>query len=216
VSAHYADEDTLVDALLGGDERAFAWLLDTYDGALRRLARMYVSTDAVAEEVVAETWLGVVKGLDRFERRSSLKTWIYRILMNLARTRGVKESRSIPFSSAVGVVEEGTDPAVDPDRFLPLQHDRWPGHWASPPAPWESLPEERLLGRETLACVADAIAKLPTSQREVIILRDVEGWSSSEVCNALDLSETNQRVLLHRARSKVRRACEELFRSRVT
>ena len=207
----YSDDDVLVDALLQGDGDAFAWLLDTYDAPLRRLARMYVATDAVAEDVVGDTWVAVIRGLERFERRSSLKTWLFRILMNVARTRGVREHRSVPFSSAAGALDEGAGPAVDPSRFLPVDHPQHPGGWAAPPVPWDEKPESTLLAKETLAGIGAAIAELPPAQREVITLRDVEGWSAAEVCNALEISETNQRVLLHRARSKVRQACENLL-----
>ncbi len=211
MSRDYTDDEVLVDALLQGDGDAFAWLLDTYDAPLRRLARMYVATDAVAEDVVQDTWVGVIRGLERFERRSSLKTWLFRVLMNIARTRGVREHRMVPFSSAPGALDEGADPAVDPSRFLPLDDPRQPGAWAAPPVPWDEQPESTLLAKETLAGVGSAIAALPPAQREVITLRDVEGWSAAEVCNALEISETNQRVLLHRARAKVRQACEHLL-----
>lgn len=197
--ANFEDEKVLLMSLRAGDQDAFAWLLDRFDGPLRRAARRYVSSDAVADEVVGDTWLGVIKGLDRFEGRSTLKTWIYRILMNIARTRGVRESRSVPFAAVGG---EGDEPSVDPDRF---SRD---GQWVSMPPDWESQPEDRALAREALDVVRTAIESLPSSQREVINLRDLEGWSSEDVCNALDLSETNQRVLLHRARAKVRRAVE--------
>jgi len=209
----YADDAALAAALRAGDEAAFAWLLDRYDGALRRLARSYVSTTAVADEVVGETWLAVVKGIDRFEGRSSVSTWLYRILANIARTRGVREQRTIPFSSAAGAMEDGAGPAVDPDRFVAraVEGGAPPGTWARPPSPWDDEPEARLEARETLDAVRAAIDALPPAQREVITLRDVEGWTSEEVRNALGLSETNQRVLLHRARSKVRRALEEHF-----
>ena len=207
----YTDDDVLVDALLQGDADAFAWLLDTYDAPLRRLARMYVATDAVAQDVVGDTWVAVIRGLERFERRSSLKTWLFRILMNIARTRGAREHRTLPFSSAAGVLDEGAGPAVDPSRFLAPDDPRQPGAWAAPPVPWDERPEATLLAKETLAGIGAAIAELPPAQREVITLRDVEGWSAPEVCNALDISETNQRVLLHRARAKVRQACEDLL-----
>ena len=160
---------------------------------------------AVAEDVVQEAWLGVLKGLDRFEERSSLKTWIFRIVSNVAKTRGEREGRSVPFSSLAG---EGQDEqAVDPDRFFPPGRAS-AGAWAAPPHPWEDVPEDRLLSRETEEAVAAAIETLPDSQRTVITLRDVDGWSSDEVCNVLGITETNQRVLLHRARSKVRTALE--------
>ena len=212
-SSPYADDAALVAALRAGDEAAFLWLLDRYDGSLRRLARTYVSTADSADEVVQDTWLAVVKGIEGFEGRSSLSTWIYRILANVARTRGVREHRSVPFSSAPGALDDGDGPAVDPDRFVSQAATRGApvGAWARPPQPWDDEPEARLESRATLDAVQAAIDALPPAQREVITLRDVEGWTSVEVCNALGLSETNQRVLLHRARSKVRRAVEAYF-----
>jgi len=209
----FSDDAILVAALRIGDETAFGWLLDRYDGPLRRTARMYVATDALADEVVQETWLAVLRGIDAFEGRSSLKTWLYRIVMNVARTRGVRESRSIPFSSAVGALSEGAGPAVDPERFRPSDDPEWPGHWASLPLDWQHQPESRLLGGETMALLDAAITALPPAQREVVSLRDVDGWTSAEVCSELGLSETNQRVLLHRGRAKVRRALESYFES---
>ena len=182
-------------------------LVERYQPPMLRIARMYVSTRAVAEEVVQEAWVGVLKGLDAFEGRSSLRTWIFRILVNTAKTRGQREARSLPFSSVWGPGRDG-EPAVEVERFLAADHPQWPNHWAAPPATWETVPEERLLSQETLERVGAAIEVLPPNQREVIRLRDVEGWSSVEVCNALEISETNQRVLLHRARAKVRRALE--------
>jgi RNA polymerase sigma-70 factor, ECF subfamily len=195
---------SLLEALRAGDETAFRELVREYNPSLVRVARIYVSTQAVAEEVAQETWLGVLKGLDRFEGRSSLRTWIFRILTNIAKTRAVRDGRTLPFSALQdpGRVPEA---AVDADRFLDPEHPRWPGHWALPPETW---PEEALLAAETRERLAEAIEALPASQRAVISLRDIEGWSSEEVRNALDLSETNQRVLLHRARSKVRAALE--------
>ena len=151
-----------------------------------------------------ETWLAVLGGIDRFEGRSSLKTWIFQILSNRARTRAVRERRSAPFSS-LGGAEDGDDAILDADRFLPEGH-RWVGHWAAAPADW---PEERVLGDETLALVRAAIEQLPPRQAHVLVLRDVEGWDSEEVCAALDLTEGNQRILLHRARGKVRAALEQ-------
>lgn len=172
-----------------------------------RLAHAHVSSEAVAEEVVQEAWVGVLNGLDRFEGRSALKTWAFRIVANTAKTRGVKEGRSVPFSAAAAEGQGG--PAVDPDRFRGLD-DRYPGQWALPPEPF---PEDRLAYAETRDVALAAVADLPVRQREVITLRDIEGFSSEEACNALDLSETNQRVLLHRARSKVRNALERHFDS---
>lgn len=197
-----------MDALRNGDEDAFVSLVERYHASLVRLAQVYVRDRAVAEEVAQEAWLGVIRGIDRFEGRSSLKTWILRILVNTAKTRAVRERRSIPFST---LMPEGEDPAVEPERFLALDHPRWPGHWSAPPATWQGIPEERLLAGETLERITEAIAALPGNQREVITLRDVEGWSSEEVCALLEISEGNQRVLLHRARSKVRRALEDYF-----
>jgi RNA polymerase sigma-70 factor (ECF subfamily) len=197
-------EAQLLEALRAGDEAAFAQLVREYQPSLVRVARIYVSTQAAAEEVAAETWLAVLNGLDRFEGRSSLRTWIFRILTNIAKTRAQRDGRTLPFSALQdpGRVPEG---ALDADRFLDPEHPRWPGHWAVRPEPW---PEDALVAAETQALVAEAIEALPPAQRAVISLRDVEGWSSEEVRNALEISETNQRVLLHRARSKVRRALE--------
>jgi RNA polymerase sigma-70 factor, ECF subfamily len=199
-----AAEAELLDALRAGEESGFAALVQQYHASFLRVARIYVSNRATAEEVAQETWLAVLNGLDRFEGRSSLKTWIFRILTNIARTRAQRDARSLPFSSLGG---EAGEPAVDPDRFAPAG-ERWAGHWKSYPERWDTLPEERLVGDETRARVEDAIDRLPPTQRQVITLRDVAGWSSEEVCSALEISETNQRVLLHRARSKVRQALE--------
>ena len=197
-------EAQLLEALRAGDEEAFAALVREYHPSLVRVARMYVSTQAAAEEVAQETWLGVLNGLHRFEGRSSIKTWIFRIMTNIAKTRAVRDGRTLPFSALQdpGRVPEA---AVDADRFLDSEHARWPGHWAVKPVAW---PEEALVAGETRERLAEAIEALPATQRAVISLRDIEGWSSDEVRNALDLSETNQRVLLHRARSKVRAALE--------
>lgn len=201
------DDDALA-ALRAGDEEAFAELVDRYGPSLTRVARLYVRTPSVAEEVVQETWLAVLNGLDRFEGRSSLKTWIFSILANIARTRGTREARSVPFSELAAREATTADPAVDPDRFQG-PHGEHPGAWAVPPETWAPIPEDRLLADETLERVRDAIAELPPAQRAVIALRDVEGWSSAETREALDLSEGNQRVLLHRARAKVRASLED-------
>jgi RNA polymerase sigma-70 factor (ECF subfamily) len=207
-----ADEDArLVQALRRGDEDAFMTLLGQFHSSLVRVAMTYVQSRAVAEEVAQETWLGVIRGIDRFEGRSSLKTWIFRILTNTAKTRAVRDGRSVPFSSLGPELDEGAAPAVDPDRFLGPEHPRFPGHWASPPSSWSVVPEQQLLSEETLGEIHRAIESLAPVQREVITLRDVEGWSAEEVCDLLELSEANQRVLLHRARSKVRAVLEEYF-----
>lgn len=202
-AAAFPDDMTLLDALRAGDEAAFETLIARYHGSLLRLAQLYVPSRAVAEDVVQETWLGVLSGLSRFEGRSSLKTWIFHILLNRARTRGQRESRSLPFSSVWDPQSEPGEPSVDPAQFDGT------GWWGPHPQAWSYVPEERLLADETRAMIQRAIEQLPPSQREVITLRDVEGWSSEEVCNSLNVSETNQRVLLHRARSKVRRALEQ-------
>ena len=204
-----------LEALRSGDERAFMEVVERYHASLLRVAQIWVSSRSVAEEVVQDTWVAVLRGIDRFEGRSSLKTWIFRILANTAKTRAVRERRTIPFSSLQnpGAVPE---PALSPDRFRDSEDPSWPGHWASHPAPWDELPEKRLESLETRARLETAIGGLPAAQRAVISLRDIEGWSAEEVCNALELSETNQRVLLHRARSKVRAALEEYLREDVT
>jgi RNA polymerase sigma-70 factor (ECF subfamily) len=175
-----------------------------------RLAMVYVRNRAVAEEVVQEAWLGVLNGIDRFQGRSSLKTWIFRILTNTAKTRSERERRTTPFSALAAEDDEG--PVVDPDRFLGPDH-RYAGHWGTPPTPWDEVPETKLVSDETKGKIEAAIAALPPVQREVITLRDVEGWDAEEVCNVLELSETNQRVLLHRARTKVRLVLEEYLAS---
>ena len=199
------DEAALLEALRNGDEAAFMVLVDRHSSMLLRVAMMYVPSRAVAEEVVQETWLAFIESLDRFEGRSSIKTWLFRILLNIAKKRGVKERRSIPFSTAWEPDEN--EPVLEPSRFRG-DDDRWPHGWLRSPRDWDTLPERKLLSDETLKQVHDAIAELPPAQREVVTLRDVEGWTSKEVCNVLGLSETNQRVLLHRGRSKVRGALE--------
>lgn len=211
MSDHFRDDRVLLAALRTGDEGAFRWLVERHHRALVHVARSYVSSVAVAEEVAQETWLGVVTGLDRFEGRSSLKTWIFRILMNRARTRGEREARTVPLSSLVADDPDG--PAVSTDRFL--ESGRWAGHWATPPTRWSDLPEDRLLADETDGVVSMTISGLPGQQAQVITLRDREGWSSEEVCALLGISEVNQRVLLHRARTKVRAALEQHFASAV-
>jgi RNA polymerase sigma-70 factor, ECF subfamily len=213
-AAHEASPEDIrtVEALRAGDEEAFRELVGRYHASLIRVALMYVRTRAVAEEVVQDTWIGVLRSLPRFAGRSSLRTWIFRILANQARTRARREARSVPFSSLAGADDNA--PAVDPDRFLSADHPAFPGHWTSPPQSWGAIPEERLLARETRDRVLEAIEALPASQRTVITLRDVEGWSSDEVRNLLEISEGNQRVLLHRARSKVRRALEDYLDGR--
>jgi RNA polymerase sigma-70 factor, ECF subfamily len=200
-------EEALVMRLQAGDESAFRDLVTRHDSAMRRLARSYVQTAAAADEVVQETWLAVIRGLAKFERRSSLKTWIFRILVNRAQTRGARERRQVPFSA---LAPEDQEPAVDPERFLPPGHPV-AGYWSTIPNRFFELPEDRLLAAEATGLIAQAIAGLPDRQRRVIELRDVEGWESEEVCEGLGLSPENQRVLLHRARSTVRAILEEYF-----
>jgi RNA polymerase sigma-70 factor (ECF subfamily) len=201
-----AEDAQVVAALRAGDEKAFLALVQSLNAPMLRVASVYVSSRAVAEEVVQEAWLGVLKGLSAFEGRSSLRRWIFGIVTNCARSRGVREARSTPFS-AMGPAEDD-EPAVDPGHFLPPDHPRWPGHWSEPPTAWA---EDQVLNKESLGVVEAAIALLPVNQREVITLRDVLGWTSEEVCESLKISEGNQRVLLHRARSKVRAALEKHF-----
>ena len=198
-------DEELIQRLRARDEAAFMELVDRLTPAMRRVARMFVASDAVADECVQEAWLGVLQGIDRFEGRSTLRTWVFRILVNIAKTKGQREARSVPFATLAG--DDLDQPTWDPSAF-----DAG-GHWTSLPFDWRGLPEERVNGRETLAVIGRAIDGLPPMQAEVIRLRDVLGWSSDEVRNALDLTETNQRVLLHRARAKVRAAVEEHLRS---
>lgn len=209
VVAPVMDETQLIQALRQGDPAAFEALIERYHTALVRLAQLYVPDRAVAEEVTQETWLGVLQGIGRFEGRSSLKTWIFRILTNTAKTRGQRERRSLPFSA---LEDPEVEPAIDPDRFR-TEGESWAHHWRpdAKPQPWDEGPETYVDVQEIQAHLRAAIAALPAQQREVITLRDVEGWSSDEVCNVLDISETNQRVLLHRARARVRRALERYF-----
>ncbi len=195
----------LLERLRAGDEAAFGALLRRHQPQMLRVARMYVSTHAVAEEVVQEAWLGILQGLEGFEGRASLRTWMYRILTNIAKTRGQREGRSVPFSALAG--EDSDAPAME-DAWFRGSSDRWPDSWASLPDDWRGIPEDRLLGHEVRTLVRTSIDALPPMQAQVIRLRDVQGWASAEVCNALEISETNQRVLLHRARARVRRALE--------
>lgn len=196
------DESELVRALRDGDERAFETLVARYHTAFVRLARDYARSEAVAEEVVQEAWIGVLEGIDGFEGRSSLRAWISRIVVHTARRRAAREGRSIPFSALDASHSEAS---VHADHFAPEDHPVWPGHWQSEPSPW---PEERLLSKETATVAEAAISRLPPAQRQVLLLRDVEGMDAADVCAVLEISEGNQRVLLHRARTSVRRALD--------
>jgi RNA polymerase sigma-70 factor (ECF subfamily) len=198
--ATQASEQDLVQRLRAGDEDAFMELVRRYHRLMLRVARGYVRTDAVAEEVVQEAWLAVLRGIDRFEGRSSFKTWLLRIVANRAMTQGVREARSVPFAS----LEDDDEPSVSPERFHP-EGEPGAGAWSAPPEPW---PEDQVLADETRAVIAKAIDELPGLQRAVVSMRDIEGWSSEEVQEALDISAANQRVLLHRGRQRVRAALE--------
>ena len=208
-TAPQEQDAALVAALRRGDADAFATLVDRHSPPMIRVAMAYVPSRAAAEEAVQETWIAVMRGIDAFEGRSSLKTWMFRILTNVAMRAGARERRSVPFS-ALAKAENTGEPSVDPDRFLPADHALFPGHWAIMPTRWPT-PEEGLLAGETREVIASAIAKLPAAQRTVIALRDVEGWSSEEVREALEISAGNQRILLHRARSRVRNAIEDYY-----
>jgi RNA polymerase sigma-70 factor, ECF subfamily len=199
----------LIAALRSGDADAFATLVDRYSLAMIRVAMAYVPSRASAEEAVQETWIAVMRGIDRFEGRASLKTWIFRILTNVAMRSGARERRSVPFS-ALAAAEDSGEPTVDPDRFVPADHELFAGHWAIMPTRWPT-PEGGLLAGETREVIAAAIAELPVAQRTVISLRDIEGWSAEEVVEALEISAGNQRVLLHRARTRVRNAIERYY-----
>jgi RNA polymerase sigma-70 factor (ECF subfamily) len=201
------EDEALVAAIRDGDADAVAALVDRHSSAMIRVAMAYVPTRAAAEETVQETWIAVLRGIDGFEGRSSLKTWIFRILTNLAMRAGPRERRSVPFS-ALAAAEDSGEPTVDPDRFLPADHEHFGGHWLIMPTAWPT-PEQGLLAGETRAVIATAIAGLPMAQRTVIALRDVEGWSSEEVCDALEITAGHQRVLLHRGRARVRQAIED-------
>jgi RNA polymerase sigma-70 factor (ECF subfamily) len=207
MSVTLGDDLALVDALRGGDEAAFITLVERYQAPLVRLARLYVHDRAAAEDVVQETWLAVVRGIERFEGRAALKTWLFRILINRARTRASRDAQSFSLASLPDP-EAFSEPAVPPARFRPSDDPRWPGHWLVAPSA-DDLPEERLLADELVGRVRAAVAELPPTQRAVVTLRDIEGLSSTEVCQLLDLTEANQRVLLHRGRSRVRAGLEE-------
>ena len=194
-------------ALRRGDEAAFLDLVNSYHSVLVRLARAYSPNREVAEESVQETWIAVLHGLDGFEGRSALRTWICHILIRIARRRSMAENRSTPFSSFDE--PDGSAPAVEPDRFL--RSGPYTGHWVNPLPDWATLPESALLSQEVQGIVANAIAELPRNQRLVITLRDIEGWSNSEVCDLLEIEDGNQRILLHRARSRVRSVLERYF-----
>jgi RNA polymerase sigma-70 factor (ECF subfamily) len=199
-------EAELLTRLRSGDEATFAAVLDAWSRGMMRAARAYVASDEAAQDVVQETWLAVIRGLDQFEGRSSLRTWAYRILVNIARTQGAKDSRTIAWSS---LMPDGVGPTVDPGRFRG-PHDPYPGHWQQPPATWPS-PESEVVSREIRRTIEAALVDLPHAHRVVITLRDMDGYSAEEVCTILQIGAANQRVLLHRARAAVRARIEEYF-----
>jgi len=202
-TAHISDQETVA-ALRRGDEQTFRDLFARTYPMLKRVARGYVASDAVAEEIVQETWMAVIAGIDRFESRSTLGTWIFSILTNQAKTHCARERRALPFSSVVPMDAE--EPVVAPDRFQ-NDDEAWPGHWATPPRPWQR-PERRMLALEAREHLRRALAQLPERQRLIVGLRDVDGHSAEEVCGLLGLSQENQRVLLHRGRSRLRAELE--------
>lgn len=207
-----AGDAALVGLLRAGEATAFERIVDAWSPAMLRLARSYVSTQASAEDVVQDTWLGVLKGLDGFEGRSSLKTWVFRILTNVAKTRSLRERRIVPLAD-VTVHWSDDGPTVDPSRFQGPGGEQ-PGHWTANggPQPWEASAETQLLSVEILALVDGALDTLPERQRQVVRLRDVDGFTSDETCAVLGISMTNQRVLLHRGRAKIRGALEDYYR----
>lgn len=201
------DDTQLLSRLRSGDASAFDTLVRRYHAPLKRLARAFVSTDASAEEVVQDTWVAVLAGLDSFEERSSLGTWIARILVNRAKTKGVRDARMTPFSALGeddGEHDASAESGVDSGRF----DDR--GMWSAPPRRWEDdeTPEQLVANQEAMALLASELRELPERQRVIVVLRDTLGWTAEEVCNALEISETNQRVLLHRARTRLRARLE--------
>lgn len=200
------NDSAIVDALRAGDEDAFRAVVTDLNPGLTRLARTYV-THALAEEVVQETWAAVIRSIDTFEQRSSLATWIYRIMLNKVRTLAPREAKIVPFA-AMGHTSDGHQQSVDPDRLMAQGR---PGHWTTPPREWQHLPPEHFEAQETLDMIDNAIKQLPLAQQEVVTLRDVQGWTADEVCNTLGISSVNQRVLLHRGRTALRTILEEHF-----
>jgi len=207
-----SDEGVLVERLRAGDEAAFDALIASYGPSMLRVATLYVRVRAVAEEVVQDTWVRVLQSLDRFEGRSSLRTWIFVILANVARTRLEREARSVPIAS----LDPGDERAVSDERFFPSSHPRWAGMWSTLVDAWESLPDEQLLNSEARAKLRAAIDRLPPRYGMVFTLRDIEGWAAEEVASLLDLTPENQRVILHRARSRIRAALESYVEGETT
>src|SRR5690348_3897222 len=207
----HPDDDVLA-RLRAGDEAAFADLVDRWTPAMLRIARAYVATAQSAEDAVQDSWLGVIRGLPRFEGRSSLRTWVFTILVNQARTRGAREARTVPLSDLGR--DDDTGPTVDPARFQGPD-DPHPGGWktAAAPVSWEGRPERRLLDGEASRLIESALTMLPPRQRAVVTLRDVQGLTSEEACEVLGVTAQNQRVLLHRGRAALRKTLEDYYRS---
>jgi RNA polymerase sigma-70 factor (ECF subfamily) len=204
-------ERQLVDRLRRRDESAFAELMDLHSPWMLRAAALYVKNRATAEEVVQEAWLNVVRGIHDFEGRSTIRTWLYAIVSNAAKRRAVRESHWVPDPaiSAGRGPDRGTDPTAA--WFFDKEHGRWGGCWTSTVQPWGSIPDDSLEAAELRECIEDACRSLPDTQRTVFVLRDIQGWTGPEVCNALGLSDSNQRVLLHRARLSIRSALEQQY-----
>jgi RNA polymerase sigma-70 factor, ECF subfamily len=202
------EEHQLVQALRAGDESTFTALVDVYGPSMLRVASAYVPNREVAEEVVQDAWVALLEGLNRFEGRARLQTWLFRVLINIAKTRGRRERRCTPFSS---LTDEDYGPTVDPARFLAADHPELAGHWARPPQTWSTSPEQRAVSAEALRHLREGLDHLPARQRVVVALRDVVGLSAAEVCATLDITAANQRVLLHRGRARLRGVLDESY-----
>ncbi|MDX6488717.1 MAG: polymerase sigma-70 factor, subfamily [Gaiellaceae bacterium] len=203
-------DSALLERLRDGSEEAFGEVVDRYGPAMLRVATLYVRDRSLAQEIVQDAWVNVLRGLDRFEGRSSLRTWIFVILGNCARRRAQREQRTIPFADPH---EPSLGASVDPDHFFPATHPRWPGAWSTVVEDWRTLPQDHLASAQATAAFRAAIAELPARYAVVITLRDIEDWSADEVCTLLEISAENQRVLLHRARARVRASLVEYFGS---
>jgi RNA polymerase sigma-70 factor (ECF subfamily) len=202
------EEARLLDGLRAGNEEAFATLVDRNGPAMLRVAKLYVRDESIAQEIVQDAWVNVLRGLGRFEGRSSLRTWIFVVLGNCARRRLEREKRTIPFADPH---EQSLNASVDPDQFFPSTHPRWPSAWSSLVEDWRSIPADHLASSEATAAFRSAVAELPPRYAVVITLRDIEGWSSDEVCALLEITAENQRVLLHRARGRIRASLASYF-----
>jgi len=209
--AWLGEESRLLEGLRSGDEAAFVQLVDRHGGAMLRVAYLYVRNESVAEEIVQETWLSMLKGIEGYEGRSSLRTWLFAILANCARKRLKTEGRSVPIASLGGSADELSVPE---ERFFPSTHPRWAGMWSTLVDSWDQVPDEELLGGEAREQLRNAVMVLPARYATVFVLRDVEGWSGQEVSALLEISPENQRVLLHRARTRIRAALEDYFEQR--